>query len=100
MVICLDCGSELQILKLDIGFQLVEVTHQNDGLRKPKLRKIGRIHKTLQGVLDEVNYFALEEYEALALTEVKDVITGTCDKTKEWFGLHSDYLAHLEQPNF
>ena len=99
MIICLDCGAELQILKLDIGFQLVEVTPM-DGLRKPKLRKVGGVHKTIQGALNEISHYSLEEYEALALSEMLDVIKSTGEKVIEYFQMHNDYLAQLEQPNY
>lgn len=66
---------------------------------KPKVRKVGRIHKTFQGVLGEVHHFALEEYEALSLSEIHDVLNATSEKVKAYFELHSDYLATLEQPD-
>ncbi|MFQ1015824.1 ABC transporter ATP-binding protein [Avibacterium paragallinarum] len=93
MMIYLDCGAELQILRLETGYQLLET------LPNGKVRKVGRLHKSIQGVLDEITFFALTEHELLAIEESKAVIKNTCDKVLEYFQLNSEYLAHLAQPS-
>ncbi|WP_223667074.1 ABC transporter ATP-binding protein [Pasteurella canis] len=91
MVINLDCGAEVQILKVNNGkYQLFEVTNQS-------IKALGEAHSEINHVFGELIYFALNEYETLSLKEMQDVVTNTMNKIEEWFKLHSEYLVNLEK---
>ncbi|MFC1169572.1 ABC transporter ATP-binding protein [Pasteurella multocida] len=102
MVISLDCGTEVIIEHKDNKYQLFEVVeyienHDTPWSKGMSLRPLGEEHKDINQALGELLYFALNEYETLALNEMSEVVKTTMNKIEEWFKLHSEYLANLEK---
>ncbi|MGR6981241.1 ABC transporter ATP-binding protein [Testudinibacter sp. P27/CKL/0425] len=94
MVIELDCGSVVQVLRMDRGYQLVEVLEEPQDLRKGRVRPVGKMHRTIAGALDEVLHFALNEFEALTWLETQEVIQSTLDKVQErLLDVNSEHLV-------
>ncbi|HDR0964077.1 ABC transporter ATP-binding protein [Pasteurella multocida] len=102
MVISLDCGTEVIIEHKDNKYQLFEVVEYIENYDTPwskgmSVRPLGEEHKDINQALGELLYFALNEYETLALNEMSEVVKATMNKIEEWFKLHSEYLANLEK---
>ncbi|MFZ7283083.1 hypothetical protein ACLSZW_05250 [Avibacterium avium] len=93
MKVYLNNGREVQIVKLDNGFQAFET------LATGTLVKLGITHRTFQGVLEEILMLDLTDDEENSIKEMQAVVTDTCNKVLEYFQLNSEYLAHLEQPS-
>lgn len=88
----LDCGVTLQILPIGERFQTLEMIEDTK-----HARKIGALHSTIWGALDEVRKFELTAYERNTLDEIKDSLVSTNEKITEYFAMHSEYLAELEK---
>ncbi|MGC6406931.1 ABC transporter ATP-binding protein [Bisgaard Taxon 45] len=97
MVIELDCGASVQILKKENGkYQLFEVIgYEVGGECVYSVVARGEQHQEINHVFGDLMYFALNEYETLTVQEMKDVVLNTMNKIDEWFKLHSEYLATL-----
>lgn len=91
MIIALDCGTDLQVVKQDKGWQLFEVVKWDC----QEVKAIGSVHKTFNGIVEEILHCVLMEYEVLSLQEMQDVMTSTMKRIEDYFKAHSDYLASL-----
>ncbi|BFU60735.1 MULTISPECIES: hypothetical protein [Rodentibacter] len=85
----LDCGATLQIMSIGERYQTIEVIDDKSA------RKVGKLHNTIWGALDEVRKFELTAYERNTLEEIRDSLASTNAKITEYFELHSEYLAAL-----
>lgn len=100
MVIELDCGASVQILKNENGkYQLFKIVEFYEQSSTPwgahSVVPVGCEHKEINHVFGDLMYFALNEYETLTVQEMKDVVLNTMNKIDEWFKLHSEYLTAL-----
>lgn len=91
MIIALDCGTDLQLVKTAQGWQLFEVGKWDC----QEVKAIGRVHQGFDGLVEEILHCALSEYEMLSLQEMRDVVASTLGRIEDYFKAHDAYLASL-----
>ncbi|WP_238327337.1 MULTISPECIES: hypothetical protein [Rodentibacter] len=52
------------------------------------------MHSTVWGAIEEVRRYDLAQYEVLSLEDLLSAVNSTNAKIKEYFELHSEYLAN------
>lgn len=93
--ITLDCGATLEIMPIGTRFQVLEILGDQDSWHgKQKTRAIGGLHSTVWGAIEEVRRYDLAQYEVLSLEDLLSAVNSTNAKIKEYFELHSEYLAN------
>ncbi|QDJ13054.1 hypothetical protein CEP45_03950 [Mergibacter septicus] len=91
MYLVLSNGQEILFTRENNHFSVFEV---NEDKVIEKIGSFDSFSKALEGLLA---YQIVEKSEVLTVEEMLNIVSSTCDRCKNWFLQHADYLEQLDK---